>query len=157
MFANTETAMLSNFRRWARRQKTLAQALQSRCYYPPKNGITDAYIHIYIHTCSTAVCLVNHVERMKRQRMKTHIATDWPKCFCIYRLKCSKAISGWMDGRTEISGRPYSKSTCGANKSTCGANKNSNQLTPIEDGIPVGPSLGAVLSKFCYVVLVRSK
>ena len=56
-----------------------------------------------------------------------------------------------MDGRTEISGRPYSKSTCGAN------NKNSNQLTPIEDGIPVGPSLGAVLSKFCYVVLVRSK
>ena len=26
---------------------------------------------------------------------------------------------------------------------------------PIEDGLPVGPTLGAVLSKFCYVVLVR--
>ena len=25
---------------------------------------------------------------------------------------------------------------------------------PIEDGLPVGPTLGAVLSKFCYVVLV---
>ena len=24
-----------------------------------------------------------------------HTATDWPKCFCIYRLKCSKAVSGW--------------------------------------------------------------
>ena len=23
-----------------------------------------------------------------------HTATDWPKCFCIYRLKCSKAING---------------------------------------------------------------
>ena len=23
----------------------------------------------------------------------THTATDWLKCFCIYRLKCSKAIS----------------------------------------------------------------
>ena len=46
----------------------------------------------------------------------TATATDWPKCFCIYRLKCSKAIRGWLDGRTEISGRPYSKSTCGANK-----------------------------------------
>ena len=49
-----------------------------------------------------------------------HTSTDWPKCFCIYRLKCSKAISGWTDrwtgGRSEISGRPYSKSTCGANK-----------------------------------------
>ena len=40
-----------------------------------------------------------------------------------YRLKCSKAISGWAGGRTEISDRTYSKSTCGANKSTCGANK----------------------------------
>ena len=28
-----------------------------------------------------------------------HSATDWPKCFCIYRLKCSKALSGWLDGR----------------------------------------------------------
>ena len=29
-----------------------------------------------------------------------HTATDWPKCFCIYRLKCSKAtISGWLDGQ----------------------------------------------------------
>ena len=27
-----------------------------------------------------------------------HTATDWPKCFCIYRLKCSKAISGWTGG-----------------------------------------------------------
>ena len=43
-----------------------------------------------------------------------HTDTDWPKCFCIYRLKCSKAISGWLDGQTDISGRPYSKSTCGA-------------------------------------------
>ena len=25
-----------------------------------------------------------------------HTATDWPKCFCIYRLKCSKALSGWV-------------------------------------------------------------
>ena len=24
-----------------------------------------------------------------------HTATDWPKCFCIYRLKCSNALSGW--------------------------------------------------------------
>ena len=24
-----------------------------------------------------------------------HTATDWPKCFCIYRLKCSTDISGW--------------------------------------------------------------
>ena len=42
---------------------------------------------------------------------QSNTATDWPKCFCIYRLKCSKAISGWLDGRTEISGKPYSKST----------------------------------------------
>ena len=54
---------------------------------------------------------------MKRQRTKT--ATDWPKCFCIYSLKCSKAISGWSDGWTEISGRPYSKSTCGTNNIFC--------------------------------------
>ena len=27
-----------------------------------------------------------------------HSATDWPKCFCIYRFKCSKAISEWIDG-----------------------------------------------------------
>ena len=39
-----------------------------------------------------------------------HTATDWPKCFCIYRLKCSKAISGWL----EMSDCTYSKSTCGA-------------------------------------------
>ena len=25
-----------------------------------------------------------------------------------------RSISGWLDGRTEISGRPYSESTCGA-------------------------------------------
>ena len=25
-----------------------------------------------------------------------HTATDWPKCFCIYRLKGSKAISEWV-------------------------------------------------------------
>ena len=25
-----------------------------------------------------------------------HTSTDWPKCFCIYMLKCSKAIIGWM-------------------------------------------------------------
>ena len=24
-------------------------------------------------------------------------STDWPKCFCIYRLKCSKATSGRME------------------------------------------------------------
>ena len=30
-----------------------------------------------------------------------HTANDWPKCFCIYRLKCSKAIRGW-DGRMKI-------------------------------------------------------
>ena len=37
-----------------------------------------------------------------------------PKCFCIYRLKCSKAISGWMgmDGMgMEISESTSSKST----------------------------------------------
>ena len=28
---------------------------------------------------------------------------------------------------------------------------------PIEDGLPVGPTLGAVLSKFCYVVLVGNE
>ena len=27
-----------------------------------------------------------------------HCWPDWPKCFCIYGLKCSKAITGWMDG-----------------------------------------------------------
>ena len=41
-----------------------------------------------------------------------HTATDGPKCFCIYRLKCSKAISGWMVGW--LSDGTYSKSTCGA-------------------------------------------
>ena len=41
-------------------------------------------------------------------------ATDWPKCFCIYRLKCSKAINGWLVGW--ISHSTYSKSTCGAYK-----------------------------------------
>ena len=37
-----------------------------------------------------------------------------PKCFCIYRLKCSKAISGWMgmDGMgMEISENTSSNST----------------------------------------------
>ena len=40
-----------------------------------------------------------------------HTATDWPKCFCIYRLKCSNAISlfGW-DGM-EISESTSSMST----------------------------------------------
>ena len=39
-------------------------------------------------------------QRMKRQRMKRqHTATDWPKRFCIYRLKCSKArVDGWTVG-----------------------------------------------------------
>ena len=37
-------------------------------------------------------------------------ATDWPNCFSIYRLKCSKDISGW-DGRMEISVSTCSKST----------------------------------------------
>ena len=92
-----------------------------------KNSITDA--------CSTADCLVNLVERMKRQRMKGQrmkrqrmkmqqmkrqrmkrqrmkTVTDWPKCFCIYRFKCSKAISGWMVGW--LSDCTYSKSTCDA-------------------------------------------
>ena len=35
--------------------------------------------------------------------------------YTLYRLKCSKAISGWLDGRMEISVRPYFKRTCGAN------------------------------------------
>ena len=42
-----------------------------------------------------------------------HTATDWPKCSCIYRLKCSKATSGWLVGW--LSDCTYSKSTCGAN------------------------------------------
>ena len=50
--------------------------------------------------------------------MKTATAIDWPKCFCIYRLKCSKATGGWLDGRMEISRSPYSKSTCGANNTS---------------------------------------
>ena len=93
-----------------------------------KNSITDA--------CSTADCLVNLVERMKRQRMKGQrmkrqrmkmqqmkrqrmkrqrmkTVTDWPKCFCIYRFKCSKAISGWMVGW--LSDCTFCKSTCDAN------------------------------------------
>ena len=41
-----------------------------------------------------------------------HTVTDWPKCFGIYRLKCSKAISGWVgwvDGN-------LCKHLCGSNK-----------------------------------------
>ena len=34
-----------------------------------------------------------------------------------------KWMGGWMVGWTEISGRPFSKSTCRANKSPCRANK----------------------------------
>ena len=36
----------------------------------------------------------------------------------VYRLYSWKATRGWMVGWSEISGRPYSKSTCGANKAT---------------------------------------
>ena len=42
-----------------------------------------------------------------------YTATDWPKCFCIYRLKCSKTISGWVV--EWLSDCSYSKSTLGAN------------------------------------------
>ena len=40
-----------------------------------------------------------------------HTATDWLKCFCKYRLKCSKAISGWVVMGMEISVSTSSKST----------------------------------------------
>ena len=71
-----------------------------------KNGITDA--------CSTADCCpllsllticprccprhASDMPQMMRQMMPFHrlprtATADWPKCFCIYRLKCSKGIS----------------------------------------------------------------
>ena len=40
-----------------------------------------------------------------------HIATDWLKCFCLYRLKWSKAISGLDWAGLEISVSTSSKST----------------------------------------------
>ena len=30
----------------------------------------------------------------KEHLARGHTVTDWLKCFCIYRLKCSKAIGG---------------------------------------------------------------
>ena len=44
--------------------------------------------------------------------------------------------------------------TCSGRKLQVSSTENPGTGPPIEDGIPVGPSLGAVLSKFCYVVLV---
>ena len=48
-------------------------------------------------------------------------ATDWLKCFCIYRLKCSKAVSGvdgmglgWKSLKAPLLWAPL----CGANDST---------------------------------------
>ena len=42
-------------------------------------------------------------------------ATDWLKCFCIYGLKCSKALSGWV-GWDGIGSLNSTESTYGANK-----------------------------------------
>ena len=40
----------------------------------------------------------------KEHLARGHTVTDWLKCFCIYRLKCSKAMwMGWVGNGMEIS------------------------------------------------------
>ena len=67
-----------------------------------------------------------------------------PNCFCIYRLYCSKAISGRLVGWLEISGRPYSKSTCGANNEVCEFNLENVLIITIT--IPTLPIQWAIVS-----------
>ena len=40
------------------------------------------------------ICLFDCKITASEMHVAPHTATDWPKCFCLYRLKCSKAISG---------------------------------------------------------------
>ena len=46
---------------------------------PPLHNLLKAIISLATYYTSRYVC-------------------DWPKCFCIYRLKCSKALSGRKGG-----------------------------------------------------------
>ena len=48
---------------------------------------------------TTPVAMKLLFSRINEERKFKFIVTT-PKCFCLYRLKCSKAISGWdeMDG-----------------------------------------------------------
>ena len=73
-------------------------------------GVNSTFV---TSTGATSTALVFHDLPFHRL---PHTATDWLKCFCIYRLKWPKAVSGWDGIWMEISVSTSSESTfCAAN------------------------------------------
>ena len=77
---------------------------------------TSGLLVVYLwSTCGLLVIYLRSSSATDCHRLP-HTATDWLKCFCIYRLKWPKAVSGWDGIWMEISVSTSSESTfCAAN------------------------------------------